>query len=68
LDRLEARGLAERLRGDGDRRQVRVRLTDRGAETLRHLSALHQEELRHSGPVLVDALQHIIQRVPVPER
>jgi DNA-binding MarR family transcriptional regulator len=68
LDRLEARGLAERLRGDGDRRQVRVRLTDRGAETLRHLSALHQEELRHSGPVLVDALQRIIQRVPVPER
>jgi DNA-binding MarR family transcriptional regulator len=65
LDRLEARGLAVRTRGDGDRRQVRIRLTELGAETLRRLSRLHQEELRNTGPLLVEALQRIIQQTPV---
>lgn len=68
LDRLESRGLAVRLRGDADRRQVRVRLTAGGAEVLRRLSKLHQEELQHSGPLLVEALQRIIERAPVPQR
>jgi DNA-binding MarR family transcriptional regulator len=30
LDRLEARGLVERVRDDGDRRKVLVRMTDEG--------------------------------------
>lgn len=64
LDRLEARGLAARIRGESDRRQVRVRLTPEGAEKLLRLSALHQEELRHSGPLLVEALDKIIQHAP----
>lgn len=69
LDRLESRGLATRSRGgDGDRRQVRIRLTEHGAETLHRLSALHQEELRSSGPLLVEALQRIIEHTPSPAR
>ena len=64
IDRLEGRGLVSRVRGEGDRRQVRVRLTAEGAERLRRLSALHREELRHSGPLLVEALDRIIQHIP----
>jgi DNA-binding MarR family transcriptional regulator len=60
VDRLTARGLAERFRGNGDRRQVRVRLTDEGALKLHRLSALHQEELGNTGPHLVEALQLVI--------
>jgi DNA-binding MarR family transcriptional regulator len=66
LDRLESHGLAARLRGEGDRRQVRVRLTEQGAEMLRRLSALHQQELSASGPLLVEALQRIIEHEPAP--
>ncbi len=64
VDRLEARGLVARLKSEADRRQVRVRLTSDGVEKLRRLSALHQEELRHSGPLLVEALDRIIQHAP----
>jgi DNA-binding MarR family transcriptional regulator len=64
VDRLEARRLVERVRGDGDRRQVRVRLTSDGAEKLERLSALHQDELRDSGPHLVEALKHVIDQTP----
>src|SRR5438067_2179982 len=42
IDRLERQGLVERIRGEGDRRQVRIRLTSEGAEKLRRLSKLHQ--------------------------
>jgi len=69
MDRLEARGLATRSRGvEGDRRQVRIRLTELGAETLRRLAALHQAELRTSGPLLVESLQRIIEQTPEPAR
>ncbi|TYB41311.1 MarR family winged helix-turn-helix transcriptional regulator [Actinomadura chibensis] len=34
IDRLEARGLVERVRDTGDRRSVRIRLTPRGRETV----------------------------------
>lgn len=68
VDRLEARGLACRMRGSGDRRQVRVQLTAQGAGMLRRLSALHQDQLRHSGPVLVEALHRIIQNAPFTAR
>jgi len=64
VDRLEGHGLVARIRGEGDRRQVRVRLTADGAEKLRRLSAMHQDELQHTGPLLVEALDRIIQTAP----
>jgi DNA-binding MarR family transcriptional regulator len=61
-DRLVERGLAERIREGSDRRQVRIRLTPRGDETLKHLSGAHREELRHAGPILAEALHEAIAR------
>lgn len=63
-DRLEERGLLERIRGGGDRRQVRLRLTAAGTETLTRLSALHRRELDDSGPELVAALQAVLRDSP----
>jgi DNA-binding MarR family transcriptional regulator len=57
IDRLEQHGLVERIRDDADRRQVRVILTPDGDSKLRRLSTVHKEELRTSGPRLVQALQ-----------
>jgi DNA-binding MarR family transcriptional regulator len=61
LDRLEARRLVGRVRGDGDRRQVRVHLTPEGQEKLKRLSSAHRDELRNSGPTLVEALRTLLQ-------
>jgi DNA-binding MarR family transcriptional regulator len=63
IDRLEERGLVERVRGDGDRRQVRVRIASEGLHKLKRLSKLHREELRQSGPELVEALRQIVEHV-----
>jgi DNA-binding MarR family transcriptional regulator len=63
LDRLEARQLVERVRGGADRRKVRIRLTPLGDEKLRGLSRAHAEELRRSGPMLVDALRTLLDRL-----
>src|SRR3954470_9730740 len=57
VDRLEQRGLVERTRGEGDRRQVRLSLTPTGADKLQHLSRIHLNELRHSAPGLIQSLQ-----------
>ncbi len=59
-DRLVERGLAERVRTDADRRQVRIRLTGQGEEKLRRLSGAHREELRNTGPMLAAALNRAI--------
>ena len=56
VDRLAERGLVARVRGQEDRRQVRVRLTSEGEAILRRLSRAHREELRTSGPTLVETL------------
>jgi DNA-binding MarR family transcriptional regulator len=56
IDRLAERGLVERVRGQEDRRQVRVRLTSEGQEKLRRLARAHREELRNSGRALVETL------------
>ena len=61
LDRLEERGLVERVRGDEDRRQVRVRIASEGLRKLKKLSNLHREELRQSGPALVETLRRIVE-------
>lgn len=60
IDRLEARRLVGRVRGDGDRRQVRVHLTHEGEERLKRLSSVHRAELRNSGPMLVEALAALL--------
>jgi DNA-binding MarR family transcriptional regulator len=49
-DRTEKAGLVERLEDGKDRRVVRLRLTPRGEETLRNLSAAHLEELERLAP------------------
>jgi DNA-binding MarR family transcriptional regulator len=61
VDRLEERGLVARVRGDGDRRHVRVHLTPGGLAKLERLSSIHREELRTSGPLLVNALGALLQ-------
>jgi DNA-binding MarR family transcriptional regulator len=63
VDRLVESGLAERIRSGEDRRQVRVQLTKQGSAKLRRLSAVHREELRNTGPGLIEALQTVIQGV-----
>jgi DNA-binding MarR family transcriptional regulator len=63
LDRLEERGLVERVRASPDRREVHARLTALGEEKLSRLSRVHREELRKSGPVLVDALRELLQHL-----
>jgi DNA-binding MarR family transcriptional regulator len=51
--RLEKQGLVERLRVPGDRRAVRVRLTDRGRARMAELLPIHAQ-----------ALESILGRVP----
>ena len=60
-DRLIERGLAERVRTDVDRRQVRIRLTKQGEEKLQRLSGAHRDELRNTGPMLAVALNRAIE-------
>jgi len=57
VDRTEARGLVQRLRGDDDRRQVLVRLTALGEALLSRLALVHRAELRLVGPALLRALR-----------
>ena len=45
VDRMEQRGLVERLRDDEDRRVVRVALADGGRETLATIAAERRERL-----------------------
>ncbi|HLG69915.1 MAG TPA: MarR family transcriptional regulator [Chloroflexota bacterium] len=56
VDRLVQRGLVERVRSEADRRQVLVRLTERGDAILSELVAHHLTELRAAAPSLVHAL------------
>jgi DNA-binding MarR family transcriptional regulator len=67
IDRLEQRGLIERVRSMADRREVRVRLTVAGEAVLRRLTVIHRAELRNSGPRLVDTLGRLLERVQAEE-
>ena len=62
IDRLEEHGLVERVRSMTDRRQVRINLTPRGEDKLGRLSLSHSDELRSSGPVLVEALRVLLDQ------
>lgn len=63
IDRMEERGLIQRVRANDDRRQVQVRLTELGAEKIERLSVTHRAELRNSGPALVEALSALLERL-----
>jgi DNA-binding MarR family transcriptional regulator len=41
VDRMEAKGLVERVRDSDDRRSVKIRLTARGTEIVQRVTALH---------------------------
>jgi DNA-binding MarR family transcriptional regulator len=62
VDRLAECGLVQRNRADGDRRQVRVRLTRKGQGVLRRLSLDHRAELGVTGSTLAAALLAILAR------
>ncbi|MFI6942117.1 MarR family winged helix-turn-helix transcriptional regulator [Streptomyces sp. NPDC050418] len=49
IDRMEAKGLVERVRDTGDRRAVKIRLTERGQELT---SKVIKEHLAHQARVL----------------
>jgi DNA-binding MarR family transcriptional regulator len=61
LDRLEEGGLVERTRDAEDRRQVRVKMTTAGSGKLQRLTQQHRDELRKSGPELVEALRAVVE-------
>ncbi len=62
VDRLERRRYVARSAGQGDRRQVIVRLTPSGGNVLRKLSLAHHEELENAGPALAQALRSLMKQ------
>ena len=64
VDRLETLGLAERIRDQGDRRVVFVRITRKGLAMLSKLDepvlALHREQLRHMSPEQLGRLNQLL--------
>lgn len=58
--RAEQRGLIRTERGEDDRRQVIVSLTDAGEEALQELSLAHLEELRGEARALVEGLEQLL--------
>jgi DNA-binding MarR family transcriptional regulator len=61
VKRLEHRGAITRVAGETDRREVLVKLTDKGRAALRNLVLAHREELEKSGPELARVLQKVLR-------
>jgi DNA-binding MarR family transcriptional regulator len=61
VNRLSRGGYVRRLAGPEDRREVLVTLTAKGEQVLRALSVEHREELRLQGPILIAALERVMQ-------
>jgi DNA-binding MarR family transcriptional regulator len=59
LDRLVDLKLVTREPSEIDRRQVHVRVTERGEQILDRLSATHEEQLRRIGPELSSLLERL---------
>jgi DNA-binding MarR family transcriptional regulator len=59
VDRLEQQGLVDRIQNQEDRRQVLIRLTEKGMGVLKGLASTHREELRNLGPQLCSMLERI---------
>ena len=70
IDRMEAKGLVERVPDAADRRLVRIKLTDRGArlvdgmlaEHMRHYSQLLEPLDDDTKAVVADALRALLER------
>jgi len=62
IDRMSECGLVRRSRAEGDRRQVRIRLTAKGQAVLRKLSLEHRAELGGAGRALAEALRAIVDK------
>jgi len=60
VNRLVARRLAVRRRGDLDAREVLIQVTAQGERLLTRLSLAHRSELRTVGPRLVRGLRAIL--------
>jgi DNA-binding MarR family transcriptional regulator len=61
VNRLADSGFVVRYQGEGDRREVLIRLTPAGSVLLKKLSLGHRLELERSGPALARALQSVIR-------
>lgn len=59
VDRCEENNLLRRTRSAGDRRQVTLSITPEGETLLRKLGVAARQELRDTGPVLVDVIQRL---------
>jgi DNA-binding MarR family transcriptional regulator len=59
VDRLSERGCIKRETSPTDRRQVHLRITARGENLLRKLTAIHEKELQSSGPLLLATLRKL---------
>jgi DNA-binding MarR family transcriptional regulator len=68
VDRMEKRGLLRRERSTEDRRQVLVRVTQKGEKLLSRLVRHRLAELRVEGPALTRALQAVVASSPHPGR
>jgi DNA-binding MarR family transcriptional regulator len=70
LDRLEAKGLVERVRPPEDRRQVLACITQSGMDLLHRiaepLQACHQRQLGHLNPEEVEQLTALLHRARQP--
>ena len=56
IKRMEQQGLVRREPGSDDRRQVSLRLSERGETVLEYLSQSHRAELRRLRPLLQELL------------
>lgn len=64
VDRCVQEGLLERATDPMDRRRVCLRATARGQRVLNRLSQVHMRELNSQGPLLIQALQNVLQTTP----
>ncbi len=60
VNRSCEKGLVEKHASEGDRREVRLRITARGMRLLEKLVVAHRSELRTAAPALVEALLALV--------
>jgi DNA-binding MarR family transcriptional regulator len=67
VDRSERSGLLRRERSGPDRRRVTLSIAEKGEALLRKLGSAAREELRDSGPSLIEAVRRLTQDSPPPK-